>query len=70
MGKKAFVNVYRLREAPRKDTACSNGILPNSVSTPPQANGHSVAHILTLGLDISTITMVIYIIFGLNMQNH
>ena len=36
-----------LREAPVKDNACSNGILPNSVSTPspPQANGRFVAGI-------------------------
>ena len=36
-----------LREAPHKDNACSNGILPNSVSTPPppQANGRFVAGI-------------------------
>ena len=35
----------RLREAPRKHSGCSNGILPNSVSTPPQANGRFVAGI-------------------------
>merc|ERR550517_1901071 len=35
-----------VREAPCKDDACSNGILPNSISTPPpQANGRFVAGI-------------------------
>ena len=36
-----------VREAPDKDTASSNGILPNSVSPPPppQANGRFVAGI-------------------------
>ena len=29
------VDIVLLREAPHKDDACSNGILPNSVSTPP-----------------------------------
>ena len=38
--------LLHLREAPHKDNACSNGILPNSVSTPPpQANGRFVAGI-------------------------
>ena len=34
-----------VREAPFKETACSNRICPNSVSTPPQANGRFVAGI-------------------------
>ena len=34
-----------VREAPHKDNACSNGILPNSFSTSPQANGRFVAGI-------------------------
>jgi len=38
--------ILLLREAPVKDTPCSNGILPDSVSTPPpRANGRFVAGI-------------------------
>ena len=40
------IHPLHIREAPHKDDACSNGILPNSVSTPPpQANGRFVAGI-------------------------
>ena len=35
----------QVREEPCKKNACSNGILPDSVSTPPQANGRFVAGI-------------------------
>ena len=31
----ALLTTSRVREAPAKDNPCSNGILPNSVSTPP-----------------------------------
>ena len=56
-----------IREDPRKKNACSNGILPNIVFTPPQANGRFVGTIfaeneqffgLTLGMDILAMTMV------------
>ena len=61
-----------VREAPRKDTACSNGILPNSISTHPPSSKRTLCGryfspkiskffktaILTLGMDILTITMV------------
>ena len=41
-----FAEDLHVREAPRKENPCSNGILPNSVSTPPpQANGRFVAGI-------------------------
>ena len=41
-----FWGLADVREAPRKKYACSNGILPDSVSTPPpQANGRFVAGI-------------------------
>ena len=62
----------QLREAPCKDTACSNGILPNSISTHPPSSKRTLCGryflpkiskffktaILTLGIDILTITMV------------
>ena len=61
-----------VREAPHKDDACSNGILPNSVSTSPPSSKRTLCGryfspkiskffktaILTLGMDILTITMV------------
>ena len=53
-----------LREDPYKDIACSNGILPNSVSTlcgrysSPKISKFFKTAILTLGMDILTITMV------------
>ena len=34
-GKNRIIFLKALREAPRKDTACLNDILPNSISTPP-----------------------------------
>ena len=62
----------QLREDPCKKDLCSNGILPNSVSTPPPSSKRTLCGryfsskiskffktaILTLGLDILTITMV------------
>ena len=61
-----------LREAPHKDTACSNGILPNSVSTPRPSSKRTLCGryflpkiikflktaFLTLGMDMLTITIV------------
>ena len=35
----------KTREAPKIKSGCSNGILPNSVSTPPQAHGRFVGTI-------------------------
>ena len=64
------MHVLNLREAPDKDKACSNDILPNSISTPPplkQTDGRYFlpkinkcfeTAILTLGMDILTITTV------------
>ena len=74
-----FIRVFQnaqkskdLREAPHKDAACSNGILPNSVSTPPPSSKRTLCGkyfspkiskffktaIVTSGMDILTITMV------------
>jgi len=66
------IPLSNLREAPHKETACSNGILPNSVSTPrpsskrtlcgrsfsPKISKFFKTPILTLGMDILTTTMV------------
>ena len=66
------IPLSNLREAPHKETACSNGILPNSVSTPRPSSKRTLCGsyfllkiskflktaILTLGMDILTITMV------------
>ena len=67
-----LLRVLPVREAPVKDTPCSNGILPDSVSTPPPSSKRTLCGryfspkiskffktaILTLGMDILTITMV------------
>ena len=61
-----------VREEPCKKNACSNGILPDSVSTPPPSSKRTLCGryfspkmdkffktaILTLGMDIFTITVV------------
>ena len=61
-----------VREAPRKKYACSNGILPDSVSTPPPSSKRTLCGryfspkmgkffetaILTLGMVILKITVV------------
>ena len=66
------IPLSNLREAPHKETACSNDILPNSVSTPrpsskrtlcgrsfsPKISKFFKTAILTFGMDILTITMV------------
>ena len=65
-------NHREVREAPHKDTPCSNGILLNSVSTPrpsskrtlcgtyfsPKMSKFFKTGVLTLGMDILTETMV------------
>ena len=73
LGIKVFIGLGTvLREAPRKKNACSNGILPDSVSTPPPSSKRMLCGryfspkmgkffktaILTLGMDILTITVV------------
>ena len=64
--------VGRLREEPCKKNACSNGILPDSVSTPPPSSKRTLCGryfspkmdiffktaILTFGMDILTINVV------------
>ena len=71
-GQKSSHNFHVVREAPRKDTACSNGILPNSISTHPPSSKLTLCGsyflpkikkifktaFLTLGMDMLTITMV------------
>ena len=60
-----------MREAPIYEKCCSNGILPNSVSTPPLKQTDALwelflpkigkfvkTAVLTLGIDILTMTMV------------
>ena len=57
-----------LREAPCKDTACSNGILPNSISTHPPSSKQTLCGryfrkfvktaVLTSGIDILTMNKV------------
>ena len=41
-----------IREAPAQEKRCSNGLCPNSVSTPPQANGRFVGAIFAENLSI------------------